>query len=676
MPPKAKAKKPNKETRNFEAEVKKLLDIVIHSLYTHKEIFLRELIANASDALDKLRILSLTEPEILKDDEPELLISLDIDKEKKTLTISDNGIGMTYDEVVENIGTIAKSGSKKFLEVLKQNKHTESDIELIGQFGVGFYSAFMVAEKVTLMTISPKEKMGVKWESMGDGTYNLEAVEKTSRGTQIILYLKDESEVESPSDENFLDQYTIQNLVKKHCNFINYPIRMNFYTEESEKDKDGKVIEGKNVTTVTEKTLNEIKPIWQKDRKEIKNEEYLEFYKQHFHDWNASADILHLKGEGATEFTALLFIPSVAPYNLYSPDYNSGLELYSKNMLIMSDCQELLPEYLKFVKGIVDSADLSLNISREMLQHNRQLRLIGNYLEKKVIDKLKEFRDKKRKKYEEIWKEYGKSIKGGIYTEYKNKEKLQDFLLFESSHSEKNLSTLKEYVERMPEKQKDIFYAVGETREYIENMPQMEVVKEKGVEVLYFTDKVDEFLTQNLHEYEGRSLQSVSRGDLKFGDDQEEDKDTNAEKDGKDESKDEKENAEKDKSQEKYKKLTDLMKEALGDKIKEVRVSNRLASSPVCLVSDSSGYSLNMERLMKDANQGFMRATKILEINSEHDIVENMHAMVEKGEPNGHVKNQTILLYNQALLIEGEKLEDPIDFSKRMSEVMIEALKT
>jgi len=664
---------PKKETKQFQAEVKQILSIVINSLYTHKEIFLRELVANASDALDKLRVLALTDSAVLEKD-TELRISIEIDKDQKTLTISDNGMGMTYNEVVEHIGTIAKSGSEKFLELLKKRSTKEEELDLIGQFGVGFYSAFMAADKVVLLTRAPQEEMGVRWESMGDGSYTIEQSEKEKRGTDVILYLKkiEGDHEDEHAEEDFLNPYTIQKLVGKYCNFINYPIRMNFYTEEPEQDKEGKVVEGgKTTTTVEEKTLNDIKPIWQKDKKEIKKDEYVEFYKHHFHDWNAPAEIVHFKGEGTTEFTALLFIPSVAPYDLYSKEAHSGVQLYSKNVLIMQESKDLLPEYLKFVRGIVDSSDLSLNISREMLQHDRQLRIIGNRLEKKILETLRKLLSENREKYTKLWKEYGKAIKGGLYLEYKNKEKLQDFLLFESSHSESEMTTLQEYVHRMQKGQKDIFYAVGETRDFIERMPQMEVVKEKGIEVLYFVDKVDEFLTQNLHEYQGKNLQSVSRGDLTFDEGDKKDDETSKDKENDVEQKEE-DQEKNSKPEEEYKPLTEFMKEALGDKIKEVRVSHRLTSSPVCLVSDSTGYSLNMERLMKEANQTLFRATKILEINPTHDLIKMIRVLLEKGSEE-NVKEYTDLLYNQALLIEGEQLEDPIGFSSRVDALMLRA---
>jgi molecular chaperone HtpG len=624
-----------RETREFQAEVKQLLHIVINSLYTHKEIFLRELIANASDALDKLRVKALTDPLVLEDS-PELRIFIETDAENRTLTISDNGIGMSYDEVLENIGTIAKSGSASFMQQTASLE--EANLDLIGRFGVGFYSAFMVAEKVTLLTRAANTTTGVKWESTGDGTYEIEEIEKKTRGTDVILQLKPFDRTADNHDHDFLNQYTIEKHVQKHCNFIAYPIRMNFVNEEPE-------------ITIAERTLNSIQPIWIKDFKNTEREQYLSFYRQHFHDWNEPAEILHTKSEGTVEFTALLFVPSQAPYGLYTGDPPKGPQLYCKHVLVVDDCRELLPDYLRFVRGIVDATDLPLNISRETLQHEAQIQVIKNHLEKKVLERLKSILGNDRPKYETLWSEFGKAIKGGMFMDYRNTEKLQDLLVFESSHSTAQKTTLREYVSRMPEQQSVIYYTAGESRAAIERLPQLEVLREQQIEVLYFVDKVDEFLTQHLREYDGKKLQSVARGDLDFAN----------------------ETAGEANVEEQYKDLLQFMQETLKDKVKHVRISKRLKSSPVCLVSSDSGYSLNMERLMAEANQPILRATRILEVNPKHGVIKALDKMFKSGDRKARLSDCCQLLYDQAMLVENYKIEDPVRFVNLVSSLIIEA---
>jgi molecular chaperone HtpG len=623
-----------RETREFQAEVKQLLHIVINSLYTHKEIFLRELIANASDALDKLRVQALTDPLVLEDS-PELRIFIETDAQSRTLTISDNGIGMSYDEVLENIGTIAKSGSASFMQQAASLE--DANLDLIGRFGVGFYSAFMVAEKVTLLTRSPNTTTGVKWESTGDGTYAIEEVEKKTRGTDVVLHLKPFDRTADNHDHDFLNQYTIQKHVQKHCNFIAYPIRMNFVNEEPE-------------ITIAERTLNSIQPIWVKNPRETEREQYLSFYRQHFHDWNEPAEILHTKSEGTVEFTALLFMPSQAPYGLYTGDPPKGPQLYCKHVLVVDDCRELLPDYLRFVRGVVDATDLPLNISRETLQHDAQIQVIKNHLEKKVLERLKSILANDRPKYETLWNEFGKAIKGGMFMDYRNTEKLQDLLVFESSHSTAQKTTLREYVSRMPEQQNAIYYTAGDSRAAIERLPQLEVLREQQIEVLYFVDKVDEFLTQHLREYDGKKLQSVARGDLDFAN----------------------ETAVEPNAEEQYKDLLQFMQETLKDKVKEVRISKRLKSSPVCLVSSDSGYSLNMERLMAEANQPILRATRILEVNPNHGVIKALDKMF-KSDRRARLSDCCQLLYDQAMLVENYRIEDPVRFANLVSSLIIEA---
>ena len=638
----------------FQAEVKQLLDIVVNSLYTDRAIFLRELVANASDALDKLRLLSLTDPAVLEDTS-DLAIYIELDPISKTLTISDNGIGMSYDEVVENIGTIAKSGSANFMSYLGTQQVNSANLDLIGQFGVGFYSVFMVAEKVTLLTRRPNQQLGVKWESTGDGSYEIEETVKAERGTKVILKLKEFERSRDNSDEDFLDQYTIQRHIQKHCNFISYPIRMNFVVEEPVRNDAGAIIEGETSTLISERILNSIQPIWEKEPKDLGREEYVKFYKQQFHDWNEPAEIIHCKGEGQVEFTALFFIPSQAPYGLYTGDAPKGPQLYCKHVLVMDNCRELLPDYLSFMPGIVDSPDLSLNISREMLQHSRQLQIIKNHLEKKILESFKAILRTDRKKYEGLWSEYGKAIKGGIFMDHKNTEKLQDLLIFNTSSAPDQQTTLREYVERMPAEQKAIYYVPGESQSAVERLPHMEAIKERGIEVLYFLDKVDEFLTQHLREYDGKKLQSVSQGEIDLGADKKKESDT---EEGGDEQ---------------YKDLLEFMQRTLGDKVKGVQISKRLRSSPVCLVSGQSGYSLNMERLMREANQPMFRASRILELNPEHQVIKSMRALLETGDQGGKLPNYCHLLYEQALLIENEKIEDPVKFANAVAQLIVDA---
>lgn len=642
----------NKQTREFQAETKQLLDLMIHSIYTNKEIFLRELISNASDAIDKIRFESLTNHDLLEG-QSDFEIFIVPDESTHTLTISDNGIGMTYDEVVENIGTIAKSGTKSFLEKLKE-KETATDNELIGQFGVGFYSAFMVSDKVTLITRAPGQAKGVKWQSSGDGTYTIEEVEKETRGTTIIITLNDEFTAADGSKENFLDRYTIENLIKKYSDYIRYPIKMNFIKEEKPKDEEGKVIEDAPATqTVEVRTLNSMTPLWTRNKNEISAEEYHTFYKNLFHDWEDPLKLIHSKAEGTVEYTSLLFIPSRAPFDLYNQKSSSGIRLYSKQIFIMDNCQDLLPEYLRFVKGLVDSPDFSLNISRELLQHSKQLKLIGKNLEKSVLKTLENLLANERPTYEKFWKEFGKALKVGAYTDFQSRDKLKDLLLFSSSHATEELTTLHDYIERMSENQKVIYYATGKDRASVERLPQMELLKEKGIEVLYLYDQVDEFTIDALQEYKEKKFQSISRGELNLDDidSPEAKKDTEAIL---------KENES----------LIKAIKEHLKGKIADVKISNRLKSSAVCLVSDDNGISLSMEQILSEMNNTMYKASRILELNPNHDVFTVLKGLHEATPDSEAFKDYCDLLYVQAMLIEGLLPEDPISFANKVSNLM------
>jgi molecular chaperone HtpG len=626
--------------KSFKAETKKLLDLMINSIYTNREIFLRELISNCSDAIDKLKFRSLTAPELIKDG-GDFEIWINPDKELKTLTISDNGIGMTYDEVIENIGTIAKSGSKEFFEKLSESDDNKNAAELIGQFGVGFYSAFMVAEKVKIRTRSAEAESsdGVIWESSGDGNYTIEKAEIEKRGTEIILYLKEDILKEI----QLLDLDELEELVTRYSDFIRYPIKMNVEKE----------------TVVEEKTLNSMKPIWNRERSEVTEEEYKEFYRHAFHSYDEPVDVIHTKGEGTVEYTALIFIPSQIPFNFYSSHFERGMKLYSKQVFIMDKCKELVPEYLGFIRGIVDSPDFSLNISREILQHSSQLKVISKNIEKKILSALKYMLENDREKYIKFWKEFGKAIKAGVYSDFgMNRDKLQDLLLFESSHSDE-LTTLDEYVKRMPEGQKEIYYAAGRDKGAVKNTPQMEAIREKGYEVLYFIDKIDEFASAVIINFKEKPLRNISAADLNF--------DSEEEKKEKEEKRKEKETESKS--------LLETLKKHLENEVKEVRLSSRLKNSAVCLVSGSDGISLNMEQVLSEAAMSNMpapKATRILEINPDHRIFTKLNEIYTSNPESEKLKNFAQVLYNQALLMEGIAPKDPVKFASMISEFMSE----
>ena len=647
-----------KTTHEFQAETKELLNLMIHSIYTNHEIFLRELISNASDAIDKLHFESLQNRDILEGNE-DYEIFLVPDKESHTLTISDNGIGMTKDEVVENIGTIAKSGTKAFLEQLqkaKENNAELTDKEMIGQFGVGFYSAFMVAEKVTITTRKAGTSEAVRWESTGDGSYTLEDCEKESRGTTITITLGKEFYGDE-AEENFTDTWNLQNLVKKYSDYVRYPIKMNFETEEMPRDDEGKIIEGaEKIKKIELKTLNSMQPLWTKSKNDITKEEYTEFIKNQFHEWEEPMEVFHNKAEGGVEYTSLLYIPAKAPFNLYHTDYEPGVQLYSRHVFIMDKCKDLLPDYLRFVKGLVDSPDLSLNISRELLQQSRELKTIGKNLEKTILKALERMLKNDREKYEKFWQEFGTSLKIGIYNSmYTGSnviDKLKELLLFASSKEGKEVS-LKEYVERMPESQKKIYYATGTDKATIEKLPQMELLKEKGLEVLYLLDPVDEFAIETIRTYSDKEFQSISRGDLDLDDAESQ------------EAKKETEEIAKNNDD-----LVKDIKEVLGDKVAEVKISSRLKSGAVCLVADAMGPSLSMEHTFAAMDNPMFKAKRILEINPKHDLFSKLQILHANGKDDADFKDYCDLLYTQALIIEGIMPENPVDFANKIAKMM------
>lgn len=644
------------ERYEFQAETKQLLDLMIHSIYTNREIFLRELISNGSDAIDKLHYEALTNRDLLEGD-TEFSIRLAIDKDKKTLTVADNGIGMDKEDIKANIGTIARSGTKAFLERLKAEKEDSenvSDKELIGQFGVGFYSAFMVAKAVTVLTRKAGTDTGYCWKSTGDGSYTLTECDVKHYGTAVVLELKDEF---TTGEDDFLDESRLSELVKKYSDYIRYPIMMNVTVKEVPKNEDGQPVEGADPIEKTElKTLNSMQPLWTRNKSDIKDEEYADFFRHQFYEWEKPMEVFHTKAEGTVEYTALLFIPGSAPMNLYYSDYEPGIQLYSRHVFIMDKCKDLLPEYLRFVKGLVDSPDLSLNISREMLQQSRNLKVIGKNLEKTILKTLARKAEKERPEYEKFWNEFGKSIKIGIYsgmmTGENNADKLKDLVLFYSARQGR-LVTLKEYVEAMKDGQQKIYYAVGKDKEGIDALPQTELLKDRDLDVLYLFDPVDEFAIEALHEYDGKSFHSVSRGDLDLDDDtfkEEKKKNEDLAKDNEG--------------------LLQDMKKALESKVVDVRLSNRLKSGAVCLVADAAGPSVAMEQAFAGADNPFMKARRILEINPHHELFNKLKTLHD-GETNEDAfKEYSELLYDQALLLEGIMPEDPVVFAQRLAKMM------
>ncbi|WP_294579548.1 molecular chaperone HtpG [uncultured Thomasclavelia sp.] len=627
------------EKKQFKAESKRLLDLMINSIYTHKEIFLRELISNASDASDKLYYKALTEniSSINRDD---LKIELAIDKENRVLTVKDHGIGMDKEELETHLGTIANSGSFDF-----KNEIDSDDIDIIGQFGVGFYAAFMVAKKVEVISKKYGTDQGYTWVSEVTDGYEIFETDVSDYGTTIKLYLKDNTD--DDNYDTYLDQYEIEHLVKKYSDYVHYPITMDVTTSKKKEDSD----EYEDV--VENKTLNSMVPLWKRNKNEITDEEYNEFYKDKFNDFNNPLKVIHSRVEGTVSYDALLFIPSKPPMNYYSNDYEKGLQLYSRGVFIMDKASELVPEHFRFVKGLVDSEDLSLNISREMLQHDRQLKVIADKIEKKIQSELEKMLKNDRDKYLEFFDNFGLQLKFGIYNSYGMlKEKLQDLLLYYSSKQEKYI-TLTEYVESMPEGQKDIYYASGETLDKIATLPQVEVVKDKGYDVLYLTDNVDEFCIQMMRDYKEKPFKSVAQGDLDI--DSEEEK------------------KELEKTSEENKDMLSAIKDALGDQVVDVKVSARLKTHPVCLVS-SEGVSFEMEKVLNQMpdNPG-VKAGRILEINPNHDIFNAMKKVYENNPDK--IKDYASILYDQALLIEGFSIDNPVEFSNKICDLMIELNK-
>ena len=631
------------EKKQFKTESKRLLDLMINSIYTHKEIFLRELVSNASDASDKLYYKALQE-NINGISREDMDIFLSIDKEKRTITIEDHGIGMDHDELEERLGTIAYSGSNEFKNALEKGV---DNVDIIGQFGVGFYSAFMVADKVEVFSKKYGEDKAYAWVSDTSDGYEIFESGLDHHGTKIVLHLKDNTEEENYDE--YLSQYEIERLIKKYSDYIHYPIKMEMTVSKKKEDSD----EYEDVTEV--KVLNSQVPLWKRNKKDITEEEYNDFYKSKFNDFTDPQRVMHNRVEGNITYDSLLFIPSQVPMNYFSSEYEKGLQLYSRGVFIMDKAKDLVPEHFRFVRGLVDSQDLNLNISREMLQHDRSMKLIADRIEKRIQRELEDMLKKDREEYVKFWKNFGMQIKFGIYHSYGMlKDKLQDLLLFYSANK-KDYITLNEYVEAMKEDQKDIYFASGETVEKIDMLPACEAVKDKGFDILYLTDNVDEFCLQMLRDYKEKTFKNVTQGDLNL------------------ESEEEKKELEQKTTD--HKDLLDAIKEALGDKVVEVRLSSRLKSHPVCLTS-SEGVSFEMEKVlnaMPEAQGQNVKAGRILEINPNHDL---FNALVNVNEKNADkVKDYASLLFDEAMLIEGFTIEDPVGFSNKITSLMIEASK-
>jgi molecular chaperone HtpG len=644
------------ETLPFQAETKQLLDLMIHSLYSNKEIFLRELISNASDALDRLRFEALTRPELLEGDE-KLEIRLEADRQNRTLTIHDNGIGMSKDEVIANIGTIAKSGTRELVNRLKEGESKQTIAELIGQFGVGFYSSFMAADRVELLTRRAGETAATRWESTGDGTYKVADAEKPGRGTTIKLHLKPEDR-ENGMDE-FSDRWVISRIVRRYSDFVSYPIILTAEKDPEIEDLAKEKETGeKPKMPLEEKTLNSMKPIWTMPQSEVTQEQYNDFYRHVSNDWNEPLKVISYKAEGRVEYQALLFLPSQAPYDLYYVASKVGLQLYVKRIQILEKCEDLLPRYLRFVRGVVDSPDLALNVSREMLQQDRFITLMKKGLTKKLLDVFTEMKEKEADTYLKFWKEFGRAIKEGVSEDYENKEKLLELLLFESSHDPEKLTSLKEYVSRMKEDQKEIFYLPGESRSQVENSPHLEAIKVKGYEVLYLVDTVDELLTQSLNEYDGKKLKSVGKGTVNLGNEEEK-----------------KQTEEELKAQEEaMKPLLDNLQKKLDEWVKQVRLTNRLTNSPVCLVGAEHDYSPQLEKLLQKGKGGGPKQRRIMELNPKHEIVAKLKERYDKDQNDPILEDYAQLLFGSGLLVEGGELPEPVKFNRAVADLMARAI--
>ena len=632
----------------FQAETTQLLHLMIHSLYTQREIFLRELISNASDALDKLRFEALTNTELVPDGH-KYEIRLKPDVANKTLTISDTGIGMTRQDLIDHIGTIARSGTQEMRKRMQESQSAEAVADLIGQFGVGFYSAFMVADKVTIITRRAGEATATQWESAGDGSYTLAEAEKASCGTDIILQLK------KPDAENGIEDYTdrwkLSMIVHKYSDFIPYPIIYEGPPQEPGEPEDKEI-------KIETKTLNSQKPLWTRRRGEVSDSDYNDFYKHVANDWTEPLKVLPLKAEGTFELEALLFIPAQAPHDLFYHGSEAGLKLYAKRVMVMDKCEEVLPRYLRFVKGVVDSSDLPLNISRQRLQQDRHITQIRKWLTKKLLEALAELKEKEAEKYLKFWGEFGRAMKEGVSSDYENKEKILPLLLFESSHDAKELTTLGDYVGRMKPEQKEILYLTGESRKVIENSPHLESVRQKGYEVLYLSDPVDELMVQSLHEFQEHKLKSVTKGRFELGTDEE------------------KKQAEEQikQKEEEYKSFLEACQKKLDAYVKQIRVSSRLVDSPACLVTEEHEYSPHLERLLQKGKGGGPKQRRIMELNPDHPIIQKLHERFQSNNDDATLGDAIELLFELALVAEGSEIADPVRLNRLTLDLLQKAV--
>lgn len=644
------------ETRNFEAETKQLLDLMIHSLYTNKEIFLRELISNSSDALDKLRFRSLTEPGLMPEGE-ELEIRLEVDADARTLSVQDNGIGMSRQEVIDNIGSIARSGTQEMLKNLSSQQGAEKMPELIGRFGVGFYSAFMVADQVVLETRKSGDDSSTLWRSEADGTYALSEGDRRSQGTTVTLHLKPADE--EAGIEDFTNEWTLESVVKRYSNFIGYPIRQRVRREKSETDEKGIVKpDGKTTYVVDDKTLNSMKPIWTRPESEVTEEEYNEFYKHISGDWRDASLHIRFKAEGVSEYESVLFVPSEAPPDLFVWGAEYGLQLYARRVMIMERCDAVLPHFLRFVRGVVDSSDIPLNISRQTLQENRHLARISKFLAKKVLDTLAKIQRDDEEDYLEFWGMFGRVLKEGVDFDSEHKDRIVPLLMFESSNDPTKLTTLKDYVSRMKESQEDIYYITGESRSIVANSPLIEGFIKKDYEVLFLTDPVDEFLVTRLMDFEGKTLRSAGKGDLDLGSD-------GGAEDSKDERKDQ---------EQRYGDLFGLLGKHLEEHVKQVRLSKRLTTSPACLTVDEHDMSPQMERMLRMAGPDTPKQKRILEVNGTHEVVKGLQERFESDKTDPALREYAELLYGYAMLAEGAEIADPGPFNKALEGIMMRAV--
>jgi molecular chaperone HtpG len=632
----------------FQAETTQLLHLMIHSLYTQREIFLRELISNASDALDKLRFEALTNTELVPDGH-KYEIRLKPDVANRTLTISDTGIGMSRQDLIDHIGTIARSGTQEMRKRMQESQSAEAFADLIGQFGVGFYSAFMVADKVTIVTRRAGETTATQWESVGDGSYTLAEADKASCGTDIILHLK------KPDAENGIEDYTdrwkLSMIVHKYSDFIPYPIIYEGPPQEPGEPEDKEI-------KIETKTLNSQKPLWTRRRAEVSDSDYNDFYKHIANDWTEPLKVLPLKAEGTFELEALLFIPAQAPHDLFYHGAEAGLKLYAKRVMVMEKCEEVLPRYLRFVKGVVDSSDLPLNISRQRLQQDRHITQIRKWLTKKLLEALAELKEKESEKYLKFWAQFGRAMKEGVSSDYENKDKILPLLLLESSHDPKELTTLGDYVGRMKPEQKEILYLTGESRKVIENSPHLESVRQKGYEVLYLSDPVDELMVQSLHEFQEHKLKSVTKGRFELGTDEE------------------KKQAEEQikQKEEEYKSFLEACQKKLDAYVKQIRVSSRLVDSPACLVTEEHEYSPHLERLLQKGKGGGPKQRRIMELNSNHPIIQKLHERFKANSDDATLGDSIELLFELALVAEGSEIADPVRLNRLTLDLLQKAV--